>query len=1299
MRRTLAILLAVSGAAVAGPFREQVEADWAKQDETRLAQVRQPGVVRFVEAQVNWPGVAAEEQLRVPKCSAPTLDGNLDEPCWAAAARIPANAPDQPSFLLCQDGQRCYVAVSLPTAAEERFRGGGDATAQDAGGAVDGVKDGKYAFHTGQEPNPWWQVDLGTSQPIAKIIVWNRLDYEPGLHNADHLLILTSDDGTAWTQRYDNKGKFFGGVGRDKPLEVAFKAGEVTARFVRLQVLSDAPIFFHLDEVEIFGPANPTKNIALKRPARQSSLSQWSRGSQQGGALFTLGKTRVGLETGGTGATVNGASAPAGQAVIARKDGRTFVEVAVPLRDAAGEFAGPQGSPVKIALGGDWQLVWHGLPELGFGKNRIHLEVRSNGPLNPPVEVTVEAVVFTGARPERQVVARRKFDGPAAGPVEFEIAHEGAAAVIVSARQGPVEVRDGRVFLIHPVQETLRRADLLLAESRLPPPTGLAELRRRADALAARERTDGPDPAARAALYREARWLAREVAFRNPLLGFARLLFVTRFTQESYPDVCLNHMPWVSRPGGDICILTMPRTADAEGEVRTLLNGALGPGHVHGADLWWDADRVVFGYARARSSQPPAGWLDRSRSYELRRSEEPTHIFEILINGTGLRQITRGPWSDLDPTYLPNGDIAFASERCAYSLQCNEYDKDETSCNLYIVRADGSGIRRLTVTKDGDYLPHMLDDGTIGYTRWEYQERGWAHIQALWFVRPDGTGADAIFRQHFNEPWALEDVRSIPGSRKLVAIATGHHTLAAGPVVVCVPQTGINNPDGIHIVTPGVVPPEGGMSGRTVAQGGVLGAGGHYMTPWALSERHFLASYTYGPQTDPAGYGLYLIDVFGTRELIYRDPSISCFIPIPLRPRPRPPILADVTDPSRDYATCAVNDVGLGVDGVPRSRIRYIRISEGIAWPYTLLLGGLRYERDVKGIMINWNPTRVLGTVPVEPDGSAHFRVPVDRALYFQILDENQMELRRMRSFISFQPGESRGCTGCHETRPLSPPAGPAPLAHRREASVLVPPPWGDRPISFLRDVQPVFDRNCVQCHSGLKAAGGLDFSGGLTERYNRCYDTILAKGLIARSNVGDDSRVTMPLAFGSHKSRIVAVLKKAPHTERAKLTREDWLRLVTWIDANGPYHDGFIGRRLQPEPYDLPADLELASGIAAVHGRRCAGCHNAAEVSRLDWISLAQPRQSLFLTAPLAKAAGGTARCKEPAYRDASDQDYQAVLRLVEAAAKRAWERPRRDLRALLPAQVAELAGEPKRTAGVEPPGSPRTPRGEGRE
>ena len=130
-------------------------------------------------------------------------------------------------------------------------------TQSDAAGAVDGVKDGKYAFHTNQEPNPWWQVDLGQSEPLTRVVVYNRLDYAPGLHNADTLILLTSDDGRKWTKRYDNQGVHFGGITGAKPLEVTFPPGEVQARYVRLQIPSAQPIFLHLDEVEIYGAGRP----------------------------------------------------------------------------------------------------------------------------------------------------------------------------------------------------------------------------------------------------------------------------------------------------------------------------------------------------------------------------------------------------------------------------------------------------------------------------------------------------------------------------------------------------------------------------------------------------------------------------------------------------------------------------------------------------------------------------------------------------------------------------------------------------------------------------------------------------------------------------------------------------------------------------------------------------------------------------------------------------------------------------------------------------------------------------------
>lgn len=1003
-------------------------------------------------------------------------------------------------------------------------------TETDARGGCDGIKDGKYAFHTAQQPDPWWQVDLGETVPINRVVVFNRLDYAPGLHNADNLRILTSEDGKQWTLRHENKGKHFGGITGAPPLDVRFADNEVRGRFVRLQIPSTAPIFLHLDEVEVYGAAAPARNLALHRPANQSSIGQWST-------------------------------------------------------------AKPLG------------------------------------------------------------LADRTRQYPTAGFIER------GRKLAADLRQAGVDCS-----------------------------SWLGQLDAAAQRLTALPKDASDD--VRRAVYLETRRVVRGLVFANPVLDFDRLLFVKRFAQETYPDVCLNHMPWCSRPGGDLCILSAAKGQRLSSalDLRLILNRALGPGHLHGMDLWWDGSRVVFGYARTPSDEPPAGWLDRARSYHFRRTLEPTHIFEIGIDGRNLRQLTSGEWSDLDPTYTAGGDIVFVSERCGTSLQCNEYDKDETSCNLYVMKPDGTGIRRLSANKDGDYLPHTLDDGTVAYLRWEYHERSWAFIQSIWTIRPDGTGADALFKQHFVNPWSLEDARSIPGSKKLVCIAAGHHTLAAGPLLVVDPSLGINEPKGMSIVTPDVKPPEGGMDGVPAREGGTQDGGGLYSTPWALSEKCFLAAYTYSnKQTDAKGYALYVVDVFGNKELVYRDPAISCFMPMPLRSRPRPPVFPEFVDLSKDRATCIISDVSFGSEEIA-GRIRYVRVAEPIGWPYDNQLGGQRYGE--KGPhLINWTPIRILGDVPVERDGSAHFEVPADTAVYFQLLDENRMELRRMRSFISFQPGETRACAGCHETRGLSPRSHSAPLAASLPPRALIPPPWGKRPVSFLRDIQPILDRHCVQCHSGLKPAGGLDFCGGLTDwsreyeqawglvpgyGFNRAFETIVQAKLVATAEPNlQDASITPPLAYGAHASKLFKSLDSPAQRQRGRLTPDELLRMTMWMDANAPYHDRFVNKRAKEKAYDIATDKTLAQQITAVQERRCGACHKAAEVTRLDWIDLQHPERTLFLRAPLSKSAGGAESCKAPVYEDISDPDYQSVREWVTAAARKAWQFPRRDLQALVGEQA----------------------------
>jgi hypothetical protein len=250
--------------------------------------------------------------------------------------------------------------------------------------------------------------------------------------------------------------------------------------------------------------------------------------------------------------------------------------------------------------------------------------------------------------------------------------------------------------------------------------------------------------------------------------------------------------------------------------------------------------------------------------------------------------------------------------------------------------------------------------------------------------------------------------------------------------------------------------------------------------------------------------------------------------------------------------------------------------------------------------------------------------------------------------------------------------------------------------VSFLRDIQPILDRHCVKCHSGLKPTGGLDFFGGLTEwssqyeqawgkvpgyGFNRAFETMNSAQLVAIAEPNlQDASITPVLAYGAHKSKLFATLSQAPHTERATLSEDERLRLTMWMDANAPYHDTFVNKRPEKPAYDLAHDDELLAKLRGLHQKRCAGCHASGTtilsgmapvstdvVSRLDWIDIHQADRSLFLRAPLAKSSGGTQKCGQAVYASDDDPDYLAVRTLVEDALGRAWANPRRDLQALI--------------------------------
>jgi len=395
--------------------------------------------------------------------------------------------------------------------------------------------------------------------------------------------------------------------------------------------------------------------------------------------------------------------------------------------------------------------------------------------------------------------------------------------------------------------------------------------------------------------------------------------------------------------------------------------------------------------------------------------------------------------------------------------------------------------------------------------------------------------------------------RSIPGSQRLVTVGAPHvQARLGGPVILVDNRITRRSREAMDCITPEIPYPCMYQFAWHM---------GYFLNPYPFSEKFFLVSHKPGTKT-AKHYGLYALDAWGNRAELCSDPKISCFQPVPLKPRRKPMQLAEVekTKPKQKTGTLFIQDVYEGMTGIQRGRVKYVRVMGVLPWPWR--------ENGIFRIGHSGNVHRkkVYGVAKVFQDGSAHFTAPASQNIFFQLLDENYMQLQHMPTFINLRPGESRSCIGCHEHRKKAPGiARVRPMAVKHPAETLRSQPGdtGPRMIHYASDVQPVLDKHCVGCHSGDKPKGRLDLAGVLTESWSRSYENILGKGLISTRQCGfgrSGFRPAPPLSFGSHLSKLAAKMRSAPC--KAKITQGEFVRVVTWIDANAPYYGTYRGRR-----------------------------------------------------------------------------------------------------------------------------------------
>lgn len=681
------------------------------------------------------------------------------------------------------------------------------------------------------------------------------------------------------------------------------------------------------------------------------------------------------------------------------------------------------------------------------------------------------------------------------------------------------------------------------------------------------------------------------------------------------------------------------RFENGEKAVTTLLE--VSQGIARDLEVSFDAKKILFSMRR-----------DAADDY---------HIYEMNADGSDLRQLTFAPGvSDIDPIYLPDGRILFASTREPKYCMCNRH----IMCNLFVMEGDGANIRQIGHSTLHEGHPALLEDGRVIYDRWEYVDRNFGDAQGLWTTNPDGTNHAVYYGNNTNSPGAVLDARPVPGTPLVICTFSSCHDRPWGAIALLDRRLGIDLAEPVLQTWPaGAFELIGQGNYDTFTRLPVK-----YEDPYPLSENEFLCARMTGQGEQT---GIYLLNRYGGERLLHVEEP-GCFDPMPLAPRPVPPAVPPKVELADKDGVFYIADVyvGTGMDRVPRGTVKSVRVVESPEkrfWTPPAWDGGT--GQQAPGMAYDdFNNKRILGTAPVEEDGSAAFAVPADTFVYFQLLDAEGRMVQSMRSGTIVRPGERIGCVGCHENRRQSLPAAPTvPLAIRREPSRLEPWHGPPRLFCYTAEVQPVFDKQCVSCHDyGQEAGEKLNLAGDLGLIFNTSYVELRSKGLVRVAGAGPHQTLP-PKSWGSYASRLAEVVLgghgDAEIDKQIRLSAEEKDRILTWIDVNAPYHADYASA-YRDHPFGRSplnqAEVNRLSELTGV---------NLGDRANVTAVSFTRPEMSVCLNGLEEKAP----------------KEFAEALQLIRLGKERLATRPRMDMPGFVLSVEVEIAQQAKYAARLE--------------
>ena len=561
-------------------------------------------------------------------------------------------------------------------------------------------------------------------------------------------------------------------------------------------------------------------------------------------------------------------------------------------------------------------------------------------------------------------------------------------------------------------------------------------------------------------------------------------------------------------------------------------------------------------------------------------SENNWHLHEIGIDGSYKGQLTPGQKdiNSFDSCYLPDERIIFTSTAPDQGLPCEA--GRVRMANTFILDRKTNNIRRLTFDQDTNWGPTMMEDGRVMYMRWEYSDQAHYFSRYIMTMNPDGTAQKTHYGSNGYWPNSYGRIKPIPGdSSKFIATLGGHHSGRPGPLCLFDIKKGRTEEKGAVQMIPGY-----NKKIDPIIQDHLYsGVYPKFQNPFPLGKNKKSGAGTFFlvacKPTRTALWGIYLVDKFDNIVKIIEKENFAFNEPVPLMKTKRPPVIPDRIKLGDKETTVFIADIyeGPALKNIPRGKVKSLRL---LTYHYSYYKSG---SHEVIGCEASWDVKRILGTVPVEKDGSVIFKAQANTPISLQPLDENGAAITLMRSWFVGMPGEVVACIGCHEDQNQTVPMKKSNIASKRKPHRIRPWLGKERNFGFMKEVQPLLNRNCIACHNEKTTkttADGSKIPDFKTLRleeliYEDMYKTKgNARGgpfavsynnlnpYVNRPGPESNNRLLNPMEFHANTSILIQKLRQGHHG--VKLTKHEWEKLYTWIDFNVPFWGSYTDAHRQ---------------------------------------------------------------------------------------------------------------------------------------